>query len=383
LNSDQVALLENNGDGTFEAAVYLGVGDEPRSVFAADLDGDYDQDLAVANFGSDNVSILFNQTDVPVDSDGDGYRDDVDCDINDPDTYPGATEVWYDGSDRNCDGMNDYDQDTDGFVHEDYDAQAGGSAPGVGDCVDTDDAINPDATEIIDDGIDQDCNGTDAVTCYVDIDLDGYGGDDATVVIAVDGSCDTPEGESYTFDDCWDLNDKIYPGATEVWYDGSDGNCDGLNDYDQDFDGYVHEDHDAQAGGSASGTDDCDDTDDSINPDATEIIDDGIDQDCDGEDLVSTCCAERVGDANGLGTDDPTIGDVSVMIDAKFIAGVCVVDEGLPTENRIIDCLTEADINQSGGLDPTCDDISIGDISILIDYLFIGGPSVVILPDCL
>jgi hypothetical protein len=33
----------------------------------------------------------------------------------------------------------------------------------------------------------------------------------------------------------------------------------------------------------------------------------------------------------------------------------------------------EADANQSGGLDPKPDDITIGDISTLIDYLFITG----------
>jgi hypothetical protein len=79
------------------------------------------------------------------------------------------------------------------------------------------------------------------------------------------------------------------------------------------------------------------------------------------------------------------------MIDAKFITGVCVVDEGLPSENRIIKCLAEADINQSGhGVtpespdpNPVCGDITIGDISILIDYLFIRGPSVMVLPNCL
>ncbi len=86
------------------------------------------------------------------------------------------------------------------------------------------------------------------------------------------------------------------------------------------------------------------------------------------------CCKGRVGDANGLGGDEPTIGDVSAMIDAKFIAGHC---EG------IIECIAEADINQSGGCDPTCDDVTIGDISTLIDYLFIGGPFGVALPDCL
>ncbi len=85
------------------------------------------------------------------------------------------------------------------------------------------------------------------------------------------------------------------------------------------------------------------------------------------------CCAHHVGDANGLGGDEPTIGDVSIMIDAKFLTGACL---------NIIECLTEADVNQSGGPEPTCDDVTIGDISILIDYLFITGPSINLL-ECL
>jgi len=89
--------------------------------------------------------------------------------------------------------------------------------------------------------------------------------------------------------------------------------------------------------------------------------------------IPTGCCVGRVGDANGLGGDEPTIGDVSVMIDAKFITGTC---------DGIIGCLTEGDVNQSGGTDATCDDITIGDISILIDYLFITGP-ILGLNDCL
>jgi hypothetical protein len=38
------------------------VGDAPYSIFAADLDGDGDLDLATANYGSDNVSILLNSS---------------------------------------------------------------------------------------------------------------------------------------------------------------------------------------------------------------------------------------------------------------------------------------------------------------------------------
>jgi len=44
--------------------------------------------------------------------------------------------------------------------------------------------------------------------------------------------------------------------------------------------------------------------------------------------------------------------------------------------------VAEADLNQSGGADPNCDDLTIGDISILIDYLFITGPELG-LADCL
>ena len=60
------------------------------------------------------------------------------------------------------------------------------------------------------------------------------------------------------------------------------------------------------------------------------------------------------------------------MIDALFISG----DFG------VIACLAEADINQTGGYDPTEDDITIGDIATLIDYLFITGTSLG-LADCL
>jgi PKD repeat protein len=75
------------------------------------------------------------------------------------------------------------------------------------------------------------------------------------------------------------------------------------------------------------------------------------------------CCVDRVGDANGVGGDEPTIGDVSTMIDMLFISG------------NPVDCLAEADLNQSGGFWPARKDITIGDVSTLINYLFITGPS--------
>ena len=101
------------------------------------------------------------------------------------------------------------------------------------------------------------------------------------------------------------------------------------------------------------------------------IVPDGVPSACE----TMSCCTGKVGDANGSGEDTPTIGDISTMIDAKFISSSCAGK---------IPCLAKADVNQSGGVDPTCDDITIGDISLLIDYLFIAGPQTYgPLADCL
>ena len=78
------------------------------------------------------------------------------------------------------------------------------------------------------------------------------------------------------------------------------------------------------------------------------------------------CCVGSVGDANQSGDEDPTIGDVSVLIDHLFI------------NQAPLGCPAEADINQSGGANPSQGpggDITIGDISLLIDYLFISQKS--------
>ena len=79
---------------------------------------------------------------------------------------------------------------------------------------------------------------------------------------------------------------------------------------------------------------------------------------------VASCCSGRVGDANGEGGDEPTLGDIGTLIEALFLTG----------SSAPIACMTEADVNQSGGANPTFDDISLGDISVLIEYLFISGP---------
>lgn len=68
-NKAYVLLNTSTGLGTinlsFAAAVNFPVGTTPRSVTSADFDGDGKPDLAVANYGSNNVSVLLNTTPFP------------------------------------------------------------------------------------------------------------------------------------------------------------------------------------------------------------------------------------------------------------------------------------------------------------------------------
>ncbi|HEX9917140.1 MAG TPA: FG-GAP-like repeat-containing protein, partial [candidate division Zixibacteria bacterium] len=59
--SHNVSVLLNNGNATFSPSTEYPVGgNNPRSIFAADLDGDGDLDLATANEGGRTVSVLLN-----------------------------------------------------------------------------------------------------------------------------------------------------------------------------------------------------------------------------------------------------------------------------------------------------------------------------------
>ena len=60
--SNNVSVLLGNGDGSFQAAQNFGAGGSPASVAVGDFNGDGTADLAVANSVSNNVSVLINNT---------------------------------------------------------------------------------------------------------------------------------------------------------------------------------------------------------------------------------------------------------------------------------------------------------------------------------
>jgi bacillopeptidase F len=77
----------------------------------------------------------------------------VDCNDNDATIHPGATDIHGDGIDQDCDGSD--------AVPAPSDADADGFSLADGDCNDNDASVYPGASEIKHDGIDQDCNGYD------------------------------------------------------------------------------------------------------------------------------------------------------------------------------------------------------------------------------
>ncbi len=109
------------------------------------------------------------------DADSDGFAACQECDDADPDVNPDAAEVC-DGIDDDCDGTIDQDAvdaetwyaDFDGDGYSDLESAVADCEPPAGfqeatddDCDDGDIAVHPGADDIPDDGVDQDCSGSD------------------------------------------------------------------------------------------------------------------------------------------------------------------------------------------------------------------------------
>jgi hypothetical protein len=257
------------------------------------------------------------------DEDNDGYAvEQGDCNDDNPAIYPGADEIC-DGLDNNCDTRIDEgvelivwtDADGDGFgdsATETTTCNPGETDVLVGeDCDDDDLNVHPDADEMCD-TIDNNCDGlidgedaVDATTWYLDADADGAG-DENTSKIA----CEQPADYVDNANDCRDSDASIGPGQPETC-DGADNDCDGAIDEwdaidpytwytDNDGDGWGDDNTAEQfctnPGGAMLVGGDCDDTDSTINPDATDICEDTIDQNCDG---VDASCSGSDTDGDG------------------------------------------------------------------------------------
>jgi hypothetical protein len=237
------------------------------------------------------------------DADGDGFDVPADCDDNNASINPSATEICGNNIDEDCSGADlactGTDADADGF-----DAAL--------DCDDNNAAINPSASEICND-IDDNCNvqideGLTFIDYFTDGDADGYGDANAIAVTA----CLAPAGMVADNSDCDDTNQDIYPGAQEICNDGFDNNCNGTVDETTGSSWYVDTDSDGfgdaigtlvacdQPTGYVLNSSDCNDNNASINPSATEVCGNSIDEDCDGID--DTCPAL---DVDGDGFSSP------------------------------------------------------------------------------
>ncbi len=175
-----------------------------------------------------------------------------------------------------CNGIDD---DCDGKIDEDFDADMDGVATCAGDCNDMDPFNKPDGGEICD-CRDNDCDGTadegnacEGAPCH-DFDSDGY------------TNC---QG------DCNDRVASIGPFRSEAVGNGVDDDCDGAIDENTDEDG----------DGVTTAQGDCDDRFAAIRPNAVEVCD-GFDNNCNGrvdegfdtDNDFATTCGGDCDDAN-------------------------------------------------------------------------------------
>lgn len=179
-----------------------------------------------------------------------------------------------------------------------------------------------------------DCNDNNAtisgpIMYFLDTDNDGYG-DDATGV----EQCTQPPNTILIGGDCDDANNMVYPGAPEIC-DGLDNNCNGQEDegltflnyyFDGDNDGYGIGNPTVSCTpitGYATQTGDCDDSNDTVYPGATDTEGNGIDENCDGVDGV---VGLQTLELSAQIAPNPTTGSIQITLNQVSSGQIQILD---------------------------------------------------------